>query len=237
MALELTLTTLDGVPEDVAKEYTKQEDGSFKLDVTGLEDTGALKRAKEHEKEARVKAETKLAEANEALTAATEKIDEIARGNVSKGDLETIEASWQKKLDDQKKSSEETISGLNGSLDNLLVDNVAQAMASEISTSPELLMPHIKSRLKAEHVEGKSVTRVLDAEGQSSAITIEELANEFRANKKFAPIIVGSKASGSGAEQQQNGGGAPNSGKALDYKTASTKDIAADIKARKESEQ
>ena len=114
----------------------------------------------------------------------------------------------------------------------MLVDNVAQSMASKISKAPELILPHIKARLKAEFNEGKAVTRVLDKDGNPSAFGIEDLQKEMVANPAFAPIIIGSKASNSGAENSHGGSGAP--GK-LDYAKASPKEIAAHIKASKET--
>lgn len=57
-------------------------------------------------------------------------------------------------------------------------------------------MPHIKSRLSVE--EGK--TRVVDAAGHPSAFTIDDLEKEFRSNQLFAPVIIGSKATGTGGE-------------------------------------
>lgn len=43
MALKRSLKTLDGVAEAVAALYTKQDDGSFLLEVEGVEDTTGLK--------------------------------------------------------------------------------------------------------------------------------------------------------------------------------------------------
>lgn len=234
MTLAISLPTLEGVNETVAAEYKKQDDGTFKLDVSGLEDTGALKRAKDHEKTHRQTAETSLGEAEAANVTLQETIDEMRRGNIPKGDVDALEASWKEKLATANTTNATAMGVLQTSLNELLVDNVASHMASEISTAPDLLIPHITKRLQADNVDGKAITRVLGTDGKPSAITIEELQKEFVANDKFAAIIVGSKASGGGAEQKKPGGGAADKG--LDYAGSSPKEITAHIKANKESQ-
>jgi len=51
MALKLIVDTLEGIAEPQQALYVKQADGKFKLDVTGLEDTGGLKTALEKERQ------------------------------------------------------------------------------------------------------------------------------------------------------------------------------------------
>ncbi|MEX5734662.1 hypothetical protein [Providencia hangzhouensis] len=76
-----------------------------------------------------------------------------------------------------------------------MVDNVAQTLATKLAgDAAPLIMPHIKSRLSVE--EGK--TRVVDSAGHPSAFTIDDLEKEFRSNQLFAPVIIGSKATGTG---------------------------------------
>lgn len=233
MALKLIVDTLDSVPEALHGEYTEGDDGKFKLNVEGLEDTGALKRALEHERTARKEAKTLAQQHEQQLTELQEKLDEIHRGAVPKGDVEALENSWRTKLAKMEKERDEQLGTLQSSLQTLLVDNVAQQLASKISTAPEVMLPHIRSRLQVEMVEGKPATRVLGADGKPSASSVEDLAKEFVANPAFAPIIVGSKASGSGATGG-NGGGASSGGGKLDFAKAKPSEIAAYIKAQKE---
>lgn len=238
MALKAILDTLEGVPEILAKEYTKGEDGKFVLAVEGGEDVGALKRAKDHEKSARQAAEKSFKELQALHEKAQEEIDEMRRGNIPKGDVEKLEASWRTKLEKKEAEFNAQISARDASLKSLLVDNVAQALAAKISNSPELILPHIQRRLTTELDNGKFITRVLDADGKPSALSIEELQKEFTSDKRFAPIIIGSKASGGGASGGSgNGSSAPGAvdlSKPLDWSKASPKEIAARIKAQKE---
>lgn len=232
MALKAILESLDGLPDAIKSEYKKGEDGKYHLDVEGGEDTGALKRAKDYEKSARQKVEKELADTKAQLEALTEERDGILKGAIPKGDVEKLEGSWKQKLEKREKELTDQLNALNGSLQTMLVDNVAQGLASKISKSPELMLPHIKARLKAELVDGKPTTRVLDKEGNISALGINELEAEMVSNPAFAPIIIGSKASGSGAGGGQGGSGAPSK---LDFAKASPKEIAAHIRATKES--
>jgi len=70
----------------------------------------------------------------------------------------------------------------------------------------DLLLPHIKGRLKTEVRDGKPVVKVLDAEGNPSAMSIDDLRKEIKANDLFAPILSGSKANGAGGAGKSDGG-------------------------------
>jgi hypothetical protein len=116
-------------------------------------------------------------------------------------------------------------------------------MANEISVAPDLLLPHIKSRLTTELVDGEYVTRVLDREGKPSAHSIEELQKDVMQDKRYSAIIKGSKASGGGASggtgaKPANGSGAPavDLSKPFDFNKATPQQIAERMKAKKAAE-
>ena len=230
MALKkkLTKAEYEKLSEHIKAEYIEDGDG-FRLDIDGDEDTGALKRAKDREAQLRRDAEAKLREAQEEL-------DRINGDDArKKGDIATLEKSWQKKLDDTKAEYEGKVSKLTAHTTKTLVDNVATQIATKISNAPALLLPHIKSRLQADFEGDSPVTRVLDKDGKPSAMTVEELAAEFVANKDFSAIITASKASGgAGKPSNQNGGGAPNqSDKPADLASMNPAQLAEHIKASK----
>lgn len=206
MALKKKLTKEEyaKLPDALKSEYVEDGDG-FRLDIDGDEDTGALKRAKDREAQLRKDAEAKLREAQEEL-------DRINGDDArKKGDIATLEKSWQSKLDKQKEEYEGRLGKLTAHTTRSLVDNVATALASKISNAPAILLPHIKARLQADFEGDSPVTRVLDKDGKPSAMTLDELTAEFVANKDFSAIITASKASGgAGKPSNQNGGGAPN---------------------------
>ena len=230
MALKkkLTKAEYEKLSEHIKAEYIEDGDG-FRLDIDGDEDTGALKRAKDREAQLRRDAEAKLREAQEEL-------DRINGDDArKKGDIATLEKSWQKKLDDTKAEYEGKVSKLTTHTTKTLVDNVATQIATKISNAPALLLPHIKSRLQADFEGEAPVTRVLDKDGKVSAMTVEELAAEFVANKDFSAIITASKASGgAGKPSNNNGGGAPNnSDKPADLASMNPAQLAEHIKASK----
>jgi len=240
MALKAILDSIEGIPEPIAKEYVKGEDGKFTLAVEGAEDVGALKRAKDHEKAARQTAEKTLKELQTLHEKSQEEIDEMRRGAIPKGDVEKLEGSWRTKLEKKEAELNAQVAARDVTLKSLLVDNIAQTIAAKISNSPDLILPHIQRRLTTELDNGKFITRVLDHEGKPSALTIEELQKELTLDKRFAPIIIGSKASGGGASGGSgSGSGAPNVdlSKPFDWGKATPKEIAARIKAQNDTKQ
>ena len=196
MALKKKISKVDyeKLPDHFKAEYV-EKGGEFHLDLDD-EESGALLRAKDREKELRKVAETKAKELEERL-AELEGTDARKRG-----DIETLEKSWKSKLAETEKALTERLANKDAYLKNTLVDSVAQQIASKISTSPALIMPHIKARLAADLDGDTPSTKVLDKNGQLSALTIEELQNEFVTNPDFGAIIIGSKASGSRAPSQ-----------------------------------
>ncbi|MDO6706783.1 hypothetical protein [Photobacterium sp. 1_MG-2023] len=208
------LDSLDGLEEAHKAFYEKKDDGKYHLKVEGIEDTGALKRAKDHEKEKRKAAEDKNKELETRLAELETKEQEREQEHQRKsGDVDALEKSWQEKLTKRETELNQQIESLNGNLRTMLVDNEATKLAAELAgDSASVLLPHIKSRLGVAEKEGKQVTAVLDTAGQPSAFTLDELKKEFSDNPAFAPVIVGSKASGGGAGGGSQGGQPPASG-------------------------
>lgn len=210
--LKYQLDSLDDLSDDQKALYAEKEGGGFQLQVDGVDDASALKRAKDHEKEARKLAEDKARELSEQLAEIQKQADKAKDDKARKaGDVEALENSWKEKLANRETELSGQVESLQGEIKNLLVDSKAAAMAAEISTAPNVILPHIKSRLAVEYDEsGKPQTRVLDVNGQPSAATIEDLTQEFTAREDFQAIIIGSKASGGGAGAGGSGGGASN---------------------------
>jgi hypothetical protein len=190
----------------------KAEGENMVLDISDYEDPSKVLQAKNHERDQRKLAETKVRELTTQLEQLTEERDGMLKGSIPKADAEKLENSWKSKLEKREKELTGEIEAANSSLQTLLVDNVAQAIATEISTAPAVIMPHIKSRLKTEKVDGKFITKVVDKDGKPSALTVDELKKEFSVNPDFKSIITASKASGGGAGGGGSGGGA-NAGK------------------------
>lgn len=212
--LKLKLDTLEGVDENLHDFYEKTDDG-YQLKVDGIEDTGALKRAKDREKQAAKEAKER-AESLEAELAEIRKeiSDSKHKGAKESGDIEALEKSWQDKLAKREAELTGQIEALTGSITTMTVDNVAMQLASELAVegSAKVLLPHIKARLAVEQRDGEYVTAVRDGEGKPSAMTVDELKQEFANDKAFSHVVAGSKASGSGATGGNGGGAATKQG-------------------------
>lgn len=204
--LKFTIDSLEGLDDGVKALYEKAGD-KYQLKIDGLpkqEDVSGLK-AKVEELLAEKKAEHKARKiAEDAAAAAAE---EAARKS---GDTSALEKSWQEKLTKREGELQKQIDALMGSITGITVDSVAVRMANEIAVqgSADILIPHIKSRLAAEQRDGQFVTVVRDAAGRPSAASLDDLKSEFSSNPAFAPVIVGSKATGGGASGGGKGGGA-----------------------------
>lgn len=212
--LNMVLDNLDGVDESLHGLY-EERDGKFHLQVDGYEDPAALKRAKDHEKEARKKAEKDLKELREEFEQfRAEQENNVDDKNRKKGDVAALEQSYKDKIAKLEEKHAKELEGRDTQISKLLVDNVADSMAAELSDAPELLSEIIRKRLTVKDGE----TRVLDANGELSATTVDELREEFRSNKKYAAVIRGSQANGGGSGGGGKGGGATKSFKDMSEK-------------------
>lgn len=208
--LQVELDTLESVDEKL-KAFYEEHEGKFKLKVEGLEDTGALKRAKDHEKTARQQAEKQLKELQDQMNDLQSKLKAGEEEDLrKKGDIEALDNSWKNKLSKRESELQGEIDSLKGNLSTILVDGVAMKMAAELAIegSADLLLPHIKARLAADQKDGQFTTVVMDNQGKPSALTLDELKTEISSNQVFAPVIAGSKASGGGAGGRSSGGAA-----------------------------
>jgi DNA repair exonuclease SbcCD ATPase subunit len=125
------------------------------------------------------------------------------------GDVEALEKSWQEKLAKAQESAKERIGQLEGTVSKLTRGQTATTIANELAVkgSAKALLPHIEARLVTEHTEDGAIVRVLDQNGKPSAMSLDELKEEFRKDAAFAPLLAGSKASGSGGSAQSAAGG------------------------------
>lgn len=209
MTLKAITDSIDDLPEALQSEYEQGEDGKYYLALDQVPDehpsmAKALK-AKKHEQGNAKEQKKRADDLQKQLDELTEERDNMLAGAVPKDDVEKLENSYKAKLTKRENELNAQIESMQGNLRGLLVDNKAQAMASQLSDYPDVLMPHIKSRLQANIEDGAAETRVLDAEGNVSADTVDDLAKEIAADKRFAPIIRGSQASGGGAENNGPG--------------------------------
>lgn len=199
MTLSLTLTSLEGLSAEVAAEYIEQDDGSYRLDVDGLEDTGALKRAKDHEKKKRQAAEGKVTELESQIEELQEQITGLEGSGKGKGndaEVARLQRQVEKLTNDLAKAKNDATTEIS----RLHTSSAVAKIVGELTDHPDLLNPVVQARLKVVlDDDGTSKVVVLDEDGDESYMSQEDLIKEIRANKKYAPIIRASKGSGSGA--------------------------------------
>ena len=226
MALKMKLAKaeFDKLSDAIKAEYVEDGD-EYRLDVSGVEDTGALRRAKDREVQLRKDAEKKLRETEAELS--------DAKDNTKVRQLETD-------LEAEKTAHKATGEKYQGAFKKRLVDAEATALATKISKVPSLLSRVIKDRLSIDFEGDEPTLRVIGADGKvDPKLTLGDLEKELVANKEFADIIIASKASGGGAPKTtQSGGGAPNSNpeKPADLSSMKPSDLAAAMKAKIEAD-
>jgi hypothetical protein len=192
MALKKKLTTeAYAALSDTHKLLYKNINDEYLLDIEGDEDVGALKRAKD-----RLKVEAKEAKERAALLEA--KLADIDGNNARKtGDIAALEKAWTDKHTKELGERDAKLSARDKYLAKLLIDGIADNIAREVSIAPELMLPHIKARLSANLDGDEPTTVVLDSTGALSKATIADLKKEIMGDKRFASVLIGSKASGS----------------------------------------
>lgn len=229
MAIKAVLQTLDGIPDHLKAEYKPREGGQgFVLDLEGGDDhpfVGELRRAKQREATEATQAKTALREITEKFTALSgdheklsKEFDERLRATVGnkEEDLQRLDAKWGEKLTKKDTEYKAQISQRDNALTKVLVMDQARAIVANLSPADpayvDVILPHVVRRLAVELTGDGANTRVLDLDGKPSADSIAELTEHFKVDKRFAPLLTGSKATGgnaNGGNAANGGGGAP----------------------------
>jgi len=210
--LKKILDSLEGLDEKYHQFYTKNEtSGKYELDsalvidntedVTGLRNNNSALKAEKLALQARL---DKLAEDeqvnHESGLEAEKKYGEL---------LELKTGQFDEKLGLANAKADNAEKSLKSSLINAAVTSLAVELAGE---NAELLKPHLVSRFQVNLVESNYVLQISDKNGNVSALTREELSEEFRKNKTFKPLLKGRDSSGGGS----NGGSGSGYGKEAD---------------------
>lgn len=138
-----------------------------------------------------------IQEKSEARKAAEKAAEDAAKKS---GDVEALEKSWSEKLANETKDRDARLTEYEQMVNKMTIGSQAQKLAAELALpgSADVLLPHIERRLSVEIKDGVPITRVMDANGKPSALSLEDLRKEIESNTAFAPLLTGSKASGSG---------------------------------------
>lgn len=216
LKLKLTKDEFDQLDESKQSLYSQSDDG-YALQVDGMEDTGALKRAKDHEKELRKEAEKQAKEFQSQLSELQGKIESIETEKLKgSGDIDAIMASAQKAKEDAEariKQMEDEFKQKEQALVEQSRQSFLDGEVKKLSTSlakdgcADVIVPHLKSKLGVIDDNGNNKLVVMGDDGKPSHLTIDDFKTEFTSNSAFAPVLKGSQASGSGATGANEGGG------------------------------
>lgn len=238
----LTVSEFNSLPDDSKSLYVMVDD-EYRLDVTGGflidNDPQALLNAKNHEVEKRKSVEAELKTIKDKAASEIQKAKEEAENKareeaIKNNDAAALHADLQKQIQAmQKKHSEELelqraeVKRQQELVRQTKLNTAASEMASKISTSPSLLSPLIMNRLDLDS-EGNIVAT--DNQGSINLdFDLSKLEQEFIDNKEYAPIIIGSKASGAS--------GSTSSGSPVETKGKKWKDFSSEqlVQLRKEN--
>ena len=196
MALKFNIKALEEVDEALRSQYKPADANDatkgFVLDVDGIpqgEDVGALKRSLENAKLEK--------------TAALEKAKKAGE------DVEAVRKSLDSQMDALKKQISDAEAKSRGALLDKTVTELATELGGEAAA---LLVPHLRPRLVVESPDGTDLLRVLGPDGKASALSVEDLKNEFKQSEIFAPVIQAGRASGSGASEGGSSSGGAGGG-------------------------
>jgi hypothetical protein len=205
MTLKYQLDSLDGLDENQKALY-QEKDGKYVLSIDGMPED---KTAEFEDRIARMEAKNEQL-LSEKKSEQKKRRDEEEKRARESGDIDALNQSWQEKLDTLAQDNETKVSSLTRLLENQTIRAQAIAIASELAVqgSAEVLEHSILPRLSMEIKDGEIKTVVKSKDGKPSALTLDELKNEYINNPAFAPLIVGSKAAGGGANGSNQNGGA-----------------------------
>lgn len=202
--MRITKEQYEQLPDFMKSMFVKSDDGGYISKEA--EDNGALKRAKDRERDAKKEAQKRAKELEDELQAYRDKEEKEKDDKAKKeGDIEAFNKKWQKKYDEDIAKKDAEIANLNSEVSSLVIDTQARSLAEAISTVPDLMVDVLKKRLSLDRENGKPIARVLDANGEPTPMTLEELGAEFQNNEKYSAIMVASKASGGAKSSDPDG--------------------------------
>lgn len=179
---------------DAHKELYTQVGDEFVLAVDGVADAAEVERLKLHA-EKLIGEKRQRDEAAKQAQAERERIEQEALKK--NGDFEALEKSYQEKLQAEIDRNNELVK----QRDSSSVEQTSQSLAGQLADTPHnqrLLQRFIKDRLSV--VDGQ--VKVVDEQGQLSAHTIDDLANEFRTSGMYDSLLTGTRGSGTGGNGQ-----------------------------------
>lgn len=215
-AIPLVADSLDAIPEAQRSLY-KADGDKFRLDVDGIEDTAGLKSALAAER-TNARDAVKMAKAWKDLGKTPEEIqalfdaqaqaerDKLAKG----GEWDKLKLQMTEQHQTELSKKDDAAKGLRSQLERHLVDAAAVAALAAGKGNADLLLPHVKARVKVVEDGGEYAVRVVDAAGnprvdaKGNFLSMSDLVSEMRQQDVFAPAFQAPNASGSGAQHSSS---------------------------------
>lgn len=190
--------------KDIPAEALEQ----MKKDLDGYESPGDVAGLRKNRDEL-------LTEKNAATEAAKEATKLAEQATIEKataaGDVVTLTKSYEEKfaaLQGKHDALEGTVATQKSETGKKAVDAEVNRLAAEIAgDNAALLAPHIRARLRA---DDDGSIKVTDDAGGLTVSTLDELTLQLRSDKRFASVVVASKATGGGALGTTGGGAVGN---------------------------
>lgn len=228
----------EDIPAGMESYYVEGEDGTWVLEgVDGEEDNGALKRAKDHEKNKRKEAEQKARDLESQVSDLREQLEDLEAGGGSKAEVSKLQRNLDKvtkQLADATQAAADSDSAWRGKFEKKFLDSHIRALASELSDSPDLLAPLLRDSFGVDF-DGDEPSIRVRKDGEFTDVTMDQFTKSIKDDVKYAPLLKGSSASGGSADPSKKG--QPGKTQKPDLMTASPKEIAAWVKANETSEE
>ena len=215
-AIPFVADSLEAIPEAQRGLY-KPDGDKFRLDLDGYEDPAGLKSALDKERKA-AKDAVAMAKAWKELGKTPEEIQELLAAQaqaerdklVKGGEWDKLKGQMTEQHQAELAKREEAVKGMRDQLEKHLVDAAGVAAIAAADGSAELLLPHVKSRVKVIEENGEFAVRVVDAagnprvNGKGEFLSMSDLVGEMRQSEIFAPCFKAPNASGGGAQHSNS---------------------------------
>lgn len=223
MPLRIIADKTEDLPEGL-RAHAKQE--GDKLVVSGLpegwavEDIGGLKNTLASERTMRKEAEKSLKayEGIEDAAAARQALEAMKAGSLkSSKEIDEFRKQLEEKVAADLAKKDSLTQGLTKQLREMLVDNAAQRAIAEAGGNLKLLLPIVRSAVKAETTaDGTFAVSVVDdagremvskAEGSTKPMSIAEFVSVLKEQPDYKSAFSGSGLGGSGSSHAAGGSG------------------------------
>lgn len=214
MALKQAVDTLEGVPEALHSEYTKTEDGKFRLNVEGLSEMQVALKAANKEAADRRKALDALkgVDPEEYQRLKAEADDRAANDAVAKGQWDKREQQIMQKVAEKEMGWSAREKKLMAQIEHDRIESDALKHFLEAGADPKRvhqLLKLTRENLKLEEGEGGFEVRVVGPDGRpriadttGALMGLKHFAEEVKGNvPEFGMFFLGSGATGSGSHQ------------------------------------